>query len=121
MSREIKFRAWNGKSMCYGGFSIHATGKIMSDGCERSLAGLPDGDFPVMQYTGIKDKNGTEIYEDDILSWHETDYRYRVVYDENTCGFMAREIKHNTYYVVNCTCEVFGNIYEPVPTKPPEA
>ncbi len=29
--RELKFRAWNGKAMEYGGFSIHATGRVRPD------------------------------------------------------------------------------------------
>jgi hypothetical protein len=52
--REIKFRRWDDelKKMFYCGFTIPADGEV------------PDH---LMQYTGLKDKNGKEIYEDDIV------------------------------------------------------
>ena len=63
--REIKFRAWNGRAMEYGGFSVHACGGVVGS----SLGKVEDACKDVMQYTGLKDKNGKEIYEGDILEW----------------------------------------------------
>lgn len=60
MSREIKFRAWNGRAMEYGGFSIHATGKIVD--IVEPLTFIKE-DSPIMQYTGLKDKSCRGIYE----------------------------------------------------------
>jgi len=71
--REIKFRAWNGGAMEYGGFSIHATGGI--SGLAEGLTRITE-QSPIMQYTGLKDKNGKEIYEGDIVRVDWNDSRY---------------------------------------------
>jgi uncharacterized phage protein (TIGR01671 family) len=69
MNREIKFRAWNpdDKRIEYPlVFAICSNDKL------QPLIKCSDGnraykDYPIMQYTGLKDKNGKEIYEGDIL------------------------------------------------------
>ena len=60
MSREIKFRAWNGESMIYDltlGTKEHA--EIIR------VCSWPGYEF--MQYTGLHDKHGQGIYEGDIV------------------------------------------------------
>jgi hypothetical protein len=61
MNREIKFRAWDGKQMDYNDIFIRASGNPpIYEGRERP-------DLTLMQFTGLKDKNGNEIYEGDIV------------------------------------------------------
>ena len=69
MSREIKFRAWNTDD---NKMEYPLVLAICTDGILKPLISCKDSnraykDYPLMQYTGLKDKNGTDIYEGDIL------------------------------------------------------
>lgn len=69
--RKIKFRCWD----------ILAKQMFYPDTWSR-LCGFGDEGYKLMQYTGLKDKNGKEIYEGDIIQfphvWNENGKPYYV-------------------------------------------
>jgi uncharacterized phage protein (TIGR01671 family) len=115
--REIKFRAWDEekKSMYYidlyeyMSFDEEAQDNMIT--CNARKNGL-------MQYTGLKDKNGKEIYEGDIVkdrwgnnkevSFSEIDF---CTYDGSCAGYgFVLEDQYPSDY--KQTVEIIGNIYE---------
>jgi len=116
--RQIKFRAWNKEEKIMSEpFTLWGItdGFIRFDE-ERLIFGFED-DVEVMQYTSLKDKNGKEIYEGDILlspfknhylvEWDKEAVRFAFI------GYGKILVKgHYPVWQFIKAYEVIGNIYE---------
>lgn len=66
--REIKFRAWDiDNKFLFDVYEIHFGNNFYIKG----LGQIFSRNFNLMQYTGLKDKNGKEIYEGDIIEYFD--------------------------------------------------
>lgn len=135
--REIKFRAWdkdykymNHKVMVgnvwdednYHAHMIWVESEKVGYECEPGWKHFDENsNIGIMQYTGLKDKNGADIYEGDILST-DLDRPYLIVEFRNGAFMFQCHDKGKDYYDFMATTgensnftkyhEVIGNIYE---------
>lgn len=105
--REVKFRAWDEdlKEM----YELGKVNYLGSTGITDTYIGCDEAIW--MQYTGLKDKNGVEIYEGDV-GWDEHYECYGLVeFDEGKFVYNWDNICDDLIEVRD-VIEICGNIYE---------
>ncbi len=122
--REIKFRAWdkeNEKMLevanisfdkeAYG-YDLITIDKAKESPMLWTFNRLED--FVLMQYAGLKDKNGVEIFEGDIVKSQDGTggliYKHIVEWNDFYKGFDP--MRKDESYFNRRGCEIIGNIYE---------
>lgn len=111
--REIKFRTWNTekKQMDYDPIIASPGVSVYIDWCDTLCE---EKNVIIMQYIGIKDKNGKEIYEDDIIdSGYFRNKICKIEFYNGCFGYYhPNEKAFRAFKDAHTLSEVIGNIHE---------
>lgn len=128
MARDIKFRAWFRPTDEYKADYVDRYGKELPDleveyyteevFLDDSWVNIENYEQPIVfeQYTGLKDKNGKEIYEGDIMRYDAIDYK--VLWADYYAGFETKRLNSPwnnaglTLHFLASVGRVIGNIHE---------
>ncbi len=136
--RRIKFRAWQTNVGDYDKITkkftpkphyfygenviVNGNGQLLSIESGWDIQGVEEStDYVLEQYTGLKDKNGKEIWEGDILRWkhyyeitgEDIETTAKVYWEEKDASFVVGDWFESLGHLVDeDKVEVIGNIHE---------
>ena len=128
--REINFRVWSNRNKEMINVNecevfLDFNGKVYTTGIDEygDVEYCEVEDIELLQYTGLNDKNGKEIYEGDIIEGGYSNplgggfisKKYIIEYDIEKGGYMGHIIGHRPYgdtWIQFIKGKIIGNIYE---------
>jgi YopX protein len=115
MKKVLKFRVWCNTTKhftdipfysCSGGQLLwhHTVNEI-------TISNIDEGDYEVQQFTGLKDKNGKEIYEGDVITGYFDMGPAGMTINTAIVRWTNKEGYQWVYWDLN-SIEVVGNIFD---------
>lgn len=127
MTKQIKFRAYSKErkkihEVACINYVTKQVGSIMYKYKAQQRTGYTHDwmkDVDLMRYIGLKDNNGTEIYEDDIVECFDGEYYFTGIVTYSPFGWYVKSKNNNISFEhfadeisETADCKVIGNIYE---------
>ena len=106
--RYIKFRVWNGIEEVLS--DVFELSDLITANLNNTFPSYDPSEYIIMQYTGLEDKNGVEIYEGDVVDWLGD--KFKIIIYCATAWCVTETSQQSLYEIDDTEIEIIGNIYE---------